>query len=262
MAAPSVSVAPWCTLADLPERVSSAKYEIDLSATGEAFDWIQVASDILFHLTRNRWPGVQSKTIRPILEGSSALSGRWAGSPVVAHRWGTTSPEGVSEIVLPNAPVTAVTEVLVDGAVVPSSRYRVDGFSRLVLLPQSGDTLTAWPAWQDLDAASTEKGTWQVTYSHGTLPPEGGKRACAELAADLAISASPKVAGTSRLPERPTSVVRQGVTAALQDPLTVFADGYTGVKAVDLWIASVNRGSSHRQGRVHRLGKVRSRRTT
>ena len=238
MAAPTLSVSPWCTTADLPARATDDKFDLDLSSGGEVEDWIQVASDILFEFTRRRWPGATTATIRPVIYGPA------------------------TEILLPNPPIVSITQVKIDGAVIASNRYRVDDYRRLVYVQTDGDDRDLWPSTQDLDKADSEPDTWSVTYVHGTAPPEGGIRACATLATELAISASPDVAGSSKLPARVTSITRQGVTTNLIDPLTLFDDAKTGIPSVDLWVSSVNLGTRNRSGRVIRLGQPRHRRST
>lgn len=268
MAAPATSTsAPWCTTADLPAKATDGAYDLDLSAGGEVADWIQVASDVLFNLTRRRWPGATSRTIRPIIADWSGFLGPpdtyRSGTWVEVRRGTTITADGVSEIVLPHFPIVSITEVKIDGAVVDASRYRVDQHRRLVYLPDpDGGTRTAWPSWQDLDQPSSALGTFEITYVHGTAPPEGGKRACAELATELAIAASPKVNGQARLPQRLGNVTRQGVSATAIDPISLFDDGKTGINAVDLWVMSVNRGAERRRGRVRRLGHPSARRPT
>ncbi len=274
MAAPAIKTTdPWCVIADLPARATDNDYNLDLTPSGEVFDWIQVASDILFEFTRRRWPGVTTRTIRPVIDDISTrlvdvhvvYGGAFVGSLVQGYARtdiGTHTVDGVSEILLPNPPAVSIGEVLIDGVAVASARYRIDDFRRLVYLPTAGETRSAWPAWQDLDKAATEDGTWEVTYNHGTPPPEGGVRACAHLATEMAIAASPTTAGQSRLPSRITNLSRQGISATILDPLDLFDDAKTGLPIVDIWVASVNLGAKRRTGRVYRLGQRRHRRAT
>lgn len=268
MAAPPTSTTePWCVISDLPARARDTRYDLDLTAAGEVFDWIQVASDVLFNFTRRRWPGPTEHTIRPItadwhgVRPTSMQLGEY-GVVVDIRRGTTITEDGVSEILLPNHPAVSITTITIDGATLDAARYRIDNYRRLVYLPAAGESRSTWPSWQNLDAATTEVGTWQVVYKWGTAPPEGGKRACAELATELAILSSPKVAGQSRLPQRQTSVSRQGVSASAADPVTLFADDQTGLSTVDLWIAAVNNGARRRRGRVVRLGHPSHRRPT
>ncbi len=268
MAAPATSTtAPWCTIADLPARATDGKFDLDLTAAGEVFTWIQIASDILFDLTGRRWPGATTRTIRPIVADwqgvrSSQMIMSGLGTVVDVRRASTITADGVSEIVLPNPPIVSITEVLIDGDVVAAARYRLDNYARLVYLPTAGVTRSAWPAWQNLDEATTEDGTWSVEYVHGTVPPPGGVKAAATLATELAILDSPQVAGQSRLAQRTTSTSRQGVSASAVDPVSLFQDGQTGIATVDLWIGSANRGVKQRRGRVRRFGHPSHRRPT
>lgn len=150
MAAPPVKTsAPWCVLADLPAKATDGRWELDVTSGGEMADWIQVASDVLFNLTRRRWPGATTATIRPMPVGD------------------TIGVDGVSEIVLPNLPVVSISQVLIDGAVVASSLYRVDDYRRLVYIPTAGVSRSAWPASQDLDAPTTATGTLRSPTSTG-----------------------------------------------------------------------------------------------
>lgn len=97
-----------------------------------------------------------------------------------------------------------------------------------------------------------EPGTWTVEYSHGRQPPVGGVQACIALARELAIgwAANAQTSARCRLPRRVTTVSRQGVTLAVLDPLTLFADGLTGLSEVDLWVSSDRYGSDRRVGGV------------
>ncbi len=265
MAAPAVEVDKWCGLDDLPARAKDGRFDLDVGEGGEVDDWIQVASEVLYNLTRRRWPGEQTITIRPRVLGFGPMikSDDYAATLAryVERRRGTTlTDDGVSAITLPHYPVTSIETVKIDGDTIAAARYRVDDFRHLVYLPVSGEARSTWPAWQDLDVADTEDGSFSVEYKYGTAPPEGGKRMCAELATELAILASPKLPGESRLAERASSVSRQGITANTIDPTRLFEEGRTGLARVDLWVSAVNHGSKKRRARVHRLGRTSARR--
>lgn len=76
-----------------------------------------------------------------------------------------------------------------------------------------------------------------VRYAYGTGVPPGGTRATARLAEEL-IRAS--LGQDCALPERVTSVSRQGMTWALLDPQDFLADGRTGIYEVDLLLTALN----------------------
>jgi hypothetical protein len=224
---------PWAAvdqLGDLPAGVDD-----DLAAEA-----LQVASDVLFQFTRRKYPGVGLSTIRP--------AGRDRSCPPVP------------EIRLPSVPVVEIVEVVVDGVVVDPTEYRVDNDGRLVRLPDIAGRPGRWPAWQDLTLPATEVGTFEVTYRHGQSPPSGGVRAAVTLARELAAgwSTDPAVMSTCRLPKRVTTISRQGVTLAVLDPLTLFADGLCGIPSVDLWVASDRYGTVHRSAAVFDTAGVSS----
>lgn len=119
---------------------------------------------------------------------------------------------------------------------------------------------------------TTQSGTWlarrrgtvyftgnSVTYSYGAEPPLGGIKAAAVLACQLALSADPAALrdGRCRLPKRVTTISRQGVTLAILDTFSVFADGLTGIPEVDLWISTVRYGETHRRATMSDPTKLR-----
>lgn len=216
---------PWATSDDLCVPCTD-----DLGLAPALVDeCLWLASDTLFQLTGRQWPGACQETVRPC--GCSAHRGCRCRT---SQEWR-----------LPNWPVIGVSEVLVDGAVLASSAYRVD--ARRWLVRTDGD---GWYTAQDLRLDSTEVGTWQVTYVWGRTPPRGGVRAAAALACELVIACTPDLPCGSRLPTRVTSITRQGVSMAVLDPLTLFEEGRTGLPEVDAWIGSVRWGNRHRAGSV------------
>lgn len=146
--------------------------------------------------------------------------------------------------VLLSGPVDAVTEVLVDGVVVPPASYRVD--NRALLVRTDGGV---WPLTQNLNAPATEPGTFAVTYWRGLRLPAGGRRAVSALMVEFDKARCGD--GTCRLPDRVTSVVREGVTyTMLDDPTQLFDRGRTGLNDVDMWLAAVNPSGARTRMRV------------
>lgn len=245
MAAPNTSTCePWATVADVCAPCDD--YAFDLV---QLEDGLQVASDVLFNLTGRQWPGECSTTVRPCgyrrADSCGCMSSRTCGC------------RRLSELQLPG-PVVSVEQVKIDGEVVPTARYRVDDHRHLVYLPESDSAeRQGWPCCQRLDLADTEDDTWSVTYTFGMAPPPGGVRAAAALGCQLALACSPESAGQCRLPKRVTSITRQGVTLAMIDPLTLFADGLTGLAEVDLWVQSIILGAKRRRASVWVPGQAR-----
>lgn len=147
-----------------------------------------------------------------------------------------------------------VTEVRVNGTVLPASDYRVDDNRRLVRTDEG-----CWPECQELRLPDTQPGTFSITFRTGQPVPAGGQMAVTDLALNLYQACRGK---TCQLPSRVTQVVRDGVTWQLLDDLSVFDRGRTGLPRVDLWLASVNPYASRGPMRVWSPDTVRSRRTT
>ncbi len=224
---------PWATTAD----VCAPCDDIDV----ELLDgWLEVSSSILFELTGRRWPGECTEIVYPTGRECMEWLGVRNGMPYAPKRKGLR---------LPGYPVVEIEEVKIDGVVVDPDRYRVDDSRWLVYLPpvpySSGDR-QSWPFSNDASLALDSEGTWSVEYIYGTMPPPGGKEAAAALGCQLALSCSPDAEGTCRLPERVTSITRQGITMAILDPLTLFSEGRTGLVEVDMWIEAQRLGVARR----------------
>jgi hypothetical protein len=139
----------------------------------------------------------------------------------------------VSEVRLPY-PVAAITEVKVDGVVLPPSAYRVDNFNLLVRL--DGED---WPQCNDLNLEDTEVGTWSVTADYGQEVPELGKLAAGQLATEIAkrcVNASGCLLPTGTIQE----VTRQGVKQVFFDANKAFAGGTIGLYWADLFVKTYN----------------------
>lgn len=172
-------------------------------------------------------------TFRPGMD----LNGAWINS------CGCTTPCGhqnICEVKLP-APVGRVDEVKVDGAVVPSTDYRVDG--NMLVYTGAGDCL--WPSTQDLSASDSEPNTFSVTYLNAYPVDSIGAYAAGVLALEFSKACT---GGKCRLPAGVTTVIRQGVT--LEITTGVFADGFTGIREVDSYIALWNPNGLQRQSTV------------
>jgi hypothetical protein len=153
------------------------------------------------------------------------------------------SPE--SRIRLRGRPVTKVHEIRRrDGVIIdPSSYYLVDH--------STIQAATGVP-WTPCNL--------EVTYSYGTYPPVMGKMAARTLAIELA-----KLwAGDDdcALPQRVTSVSRQGVSYTILDNQDFIAEMRTGIYAVDLFLKSTNPDSARTKARVFSPDTPRARRSS
>jgi hypothetical protein len=184
--------------------------------------------------------------------GYSALAGGWFAPYLldgqVYNGCGCVSPAGCgcgdAAIVRLAGPVAEVVEVKVDGAVLDPSAWYLQG--RALARLDGG----RWPLRQDVYAPDTEPGTFSVRYRQGVELPVGGRRALSVLMVELHKARCGD--GTCRLPQRVTSIVREGVTyQMLDDPSGLLDAGRTGIADVDMWLASINPTRARTRMRVY-----------
>lgn len=210
---------PWATVDDVCDP---GDIDTELLDT-----WLDVASSNLFELTGRRWTGECTDTWYP----TGADCFERMRTPI----YGRTHADRIR---LPGYPVVEVEQVVIDGEAVSDERYRIEDSRWLVWIPDE-DTPGAVRSWPRVEG-------WYITYVYGTLPPPGGREAAAALGQQLALSCSPTGDGECRLPERVTSITRQGLTMAILDPLTLFSEGRTGLVEVDMWIEAQRLGVARR----------------
>lgn len=214
---------------------------------------VDQAAEILYALSGRQF-GVCEVTVRPCMEkcrpsNSSVFGLRWQPA-LVGGDWinvscgsctDSCSCTNVCEVFLPGE-VYDVVQVRLDGEVVPPEQYRID--NRNYLVRTEGG---CWPTCQNMAADATEVGTWEVTYGRGRPLPVAGQAALEALACELCKACIGDK--SCCLPERVTSLTRQGITMALLDPMEFLDRGRTGVYAVDLWLMAVNpKGRSKHAG--------------
>lgn len=225
---------------------------------------LDFATEVLWGLTNRLFSGICLDVVRPCARtvGGAPAVGPWAlpfgwssGGWSQWWRWDRTwgyctCNRGrdcgcchLSEIALPGYPVVSILEVLQDGvALVEGTNYRVDDDRFLVRI--DGEV---WPCCQNIAAPATEVDTWQVTYEFGVEPSLGATRAAAAYACEIAKGC----AGLEcALPQRVSTITRQGVTAAFLDPQDYIAAGLTGLPLVDSWISSVTGGKRRKRAKI------------
>lgn len=243
----------WITIDDLDDcHPAAAAASADVKTQA-----VTAASEILYSLSGSRWPGSCSETIRPCLnQGTVWYAAMWPS----AYGWWPAdwpTPPGscqcssaggcgcgdVPQIPLGRDDVTEVSNVTINGTVLAATSYRLDEGYWLVRTDGAG-----WPCCQNLANDLGEADTWSVTFTFGSTPPEAGKLAATSLAAELILGC----VGSSecRIPNRATTVTREGVTYALLDPQPFLEARRTGLYEVDLWLASVNPASNVRRARI------------
>ena len=99
----------------------------------------------------------------------------------------------------------------------------------------------------------------EVTYSYGVEPPTMGKMAARTLAIEFAKLFNGD--DTCALPQRVTSISRQGVSYTLLDSQDFIDEMRTGLYAVDLFLKSVNPDKAKAKARVFSTDVPRARRS-
>lgn len=263
--------APWATTDDLAQYIKGDENADIITSV------LQASSDLLFLLSGRQYSGGCTDTVRPLVRALARDHGRAirGGMPGAYGSWwasgfwgsgysgsdfmggGTTNqeedPDGftVPMVGLGVYPLTAINEVLIDGAVVDPSTYTIrDRRWLLRLADNAGTDNPGWPFSQRTDLTPDQPGTWQVTMQYGTPPPPIGRIAAAEMAWQLYLAITPNQAGC-KLPGRAQSVTRAGVSAIMLDPLAFLDKGRTGLTVCDYFLEGVNPGGLRRRGTVH-----------
>lgn len=135
----------------------------------------------------------------------------------------------LSEVRL-EGPVGFVNEVIVDGAVLDPSQYRID--NHVWLVRTDGGT---WPTCQDMAAPSDGPGAFAVTYLNAFLVDSLGLYVAGILACEYAKACT---GNTCRLPAGVQEVTRQGVRYTVVSDL--FSSGTTGIREVDDYVHIYN----------------------
>lgn len=231
---------PWITGDDVAECCNVE------TTTGALFDTVaEQASDLLFEISGRLYAGeCGPRTVRPDCESC------WCGYQVLSRGhivgpWDHGYPLDLcnscllacepSLVKLAGVPVRDITEVLIDGAVLAATEYRLFNDRYLQRLNNA-----RWPRTQNLTLADTEDGTWSVTYTYGEDPPDLAVSAAAQLACELYKECS---GDACVLPRGVTRLTRQGVTIdKLAFTSWSFRDGRwaTGMALVDAFLSSVN----------------------
>lgn len=212
---------PWLTEADLP-----ADRPV-LPAGVTWADLITAASDLLYVLSGRQWAGAGCRA-EFVYDGPTTIT-RLPGTGDILDVSGRATNSWFAcdgEIRLPDKAGVTIESVTVGETTVDPAGYEV---RRGWLLRTGG----SWPA-----------GT-VVTYSYGLDPPAGGKVAATRYAVELAKAWCGDK--SCALPARVRSIVRQGVSIEVADPMVFLDKGRTGITDVDGWLAAINPGGKRRR---------------
>jgi hypothetical protein len=253
--------------ADWPVTWTCDLDTLNPAVTGTA---VSMATETLWALTGMRF-GLCEVTLRPC--ASSCFDGGfyddfgppWTASSypqpaLIGGLWynltcgscpGSCSCSEVSEVRLP-APVYEIVEVLIDGAVLASSAYRLD--NNRIVVRTDGER---WPSCNDLSKDDNETGTWSITARFGEPLPDGAELAMGQLACEIAKAAA---GGDCKLPAGIQQLVRQGVTISYPDVGELFRQGRTGLYLVDMFVATWNPSGLRQRSRVYSVDRPSVRR--
>lgn len=230
--------------------------------TEYAYQAAKSASNILWALSGRKYSGITTVTER------YACASR-------TYRYGPSSRNNVADIIdgeihnIPSSDLDFFDDMTSDG-VSPSTRLRLRGrpVQRIHMIRNrsgevidsskyylvDGSTIQAAPgvAWTPCDV--------EVTYTYGIDPPTMGKMAARTLARELAKG----WAGDDdcMLPQRVTSISRQGVSYTLLDQQDFLDEMRTGIYEIDLFLRSVNPDRARAKARVFTPDVPRARRST
>ncbi len=100
----------------------------------------------------------------------------------------------------------------------------------------------------------------EVSYTYGSQPPVAGRMAARTLAQELCMAWDGDA--NCSLPDRVTSIARQGVTYTVMDPETIIQNGHTGLTIVDMFLSTVNPARAFRKAKVFSPDLARGNRYT
>jgi hypothetical protein len=230
-----------------------------------AYDAIKTASHLLWAMSGRKYNGITTVTERyvssfdPYLRtGASALtySPTLIDGEVKNIRVGGSGPYGDDDyqgdgtsagtrVRLRGRKVIKIHTVRdIAGSIIDPTRYYLVEHSTLLATPGAN--------WTPANV--------EITYSYGTPPPVAGANAARILATELIKLYEND--DSCALPQRVTSVSRQGVSYTILDNQDFIAEGRTGLYVVDLFLKTTNPDNARARSRVFSPDVPRARRIT
>jgi hypothetical protein len=248
----------WITLGDVKTILGP-----DAPTTPEGDAALQLnidsAVELLYSLSGRQFPGTMSSTVRPTSKPSYMPVDTWASQMRVGlwssgwnaswlwgicsgcHYAGCCNPDTIG---LGRSPVISVEQVQIDANILDPSEYQVYEQKWLTRMT----CCDGWPTCQRLSCPVGDPCTFEVQFTWGQDPPQIGKTAAGKLSSELYKADQPGLACT--LPQRITSITRQGVSIAILDPQTFLDKGLTGNYQIDIFIKAYNPGGQVRRPTV------------
>lgn len=237
--------APWAAPADIAPTLLNNVTDLNDQVVGT---YLELASEILYYLSGSRWAGsggTDTATFRSWPQGAGqgswpymvtwgqtgnwlygSLMDNWLYPPINQFVGTHLAPMAIR---LPHEPITAITAVTVDGN--PFTAFRL--------------TRAGWIERTDNLPWLVAMDTTTISYTWGIDPPDGGKNSAVAFAVELIKHHYGKAC---RLPQRVTSITRQGLSMAILDPMVFLPNNQTGIVEVDYWLQAVN--PHHRTSRA------------
>lgn len=222
-------------------------------ASPYAAEAAEAASQILYALSGERYPGVQ-ETTEVYVDRTSCPFGCRGGTEAVVAAFGGLPHSHVLrvnewyptpwQLRLRHKPVVEVIQVL-DATATPITGFYTANSAYLVRNNEQPWDITRGIA---------------VTYRYGSVAPAMARNAAIRFGNELLKSwtGAPDCA----LPERVTSISRQGVSINIVDPTSFIDKGQVGLYEVDLFLAAVNPSRARKRARVFSVDRPRGERRT
>lgn len=242
-----------------------AAWELDDPDSPFARDACLAASRIMFGLSGRKFPGIRTVQEQYVMQDwCSGFS-----STFVSLTESTTGAR-----LNPGSIRGGYRELAWSGR--PDGRYRND-YLRLKRQPVRSVQSVIWGPTFDPDTDTADPDTdyalkdraviefytglrreVMVSYTYGTLPPAAGRLAARRLANELVLAYSSS--DQCQLPDRVTSVTRQGMSYTILDSQDFLENGRTGIYEIDLFLKSVNPMKANKKSRVFSPDLPRARR--
>lgn len=214
---------------------TDAPAEDDAEGQQRLEDAITSSSELLYALSGRKFPGELEATVRPFPK-SPTLGGRNRNIIWPGNTWGVCWGyphmicEAPTQLGLGRTPLNEIIEVVINGEVFDPINYRIEDQKWLVRTD-----CCAWP----MCGCSCDDFT--ISFKFGEGPPQLGTDAALILSAEMYRFMTPG-GKNCRLPSRVTSIVRQGVSIALIDPMDFMKSGLTGIYQIDMFLMAYNPG--------------------
>ena len=234
----------------------------DYAESEFAYEAAKAASNLLWALSGRKYSGVTTVTERYVCA-------------TLAYRYGSSSRNTRADLVLgdvynmPYSDMDSYTAVTTDG-LSPQSRLRLRGrpITKIHAMRNRAGVIMNPNSYYLVDHSTIQSvagSRWspcdsEITYTYGIEPPTMGKMAARVLAMEFCKLWNGD--DDCVLPQRVTSISRQGVSYTILDSQDFIDDMRTGLYSIDLFLKSVNPDKARNKARVFSPDVPRGRRYT